>query len=716
MLKKLYLFLALWGILFSSVNAEIIKDGDKLQLLATIIETKDNIITASGDALLHSPQYYITAQKIIYDKENFTVELFDNVNIIKDGKMITFSDYAFLDFSKDIDKFTPIFLMDNTNNIWINSTQSNKSSDLIKFETSTLSSCDCYDPAWSIGFSSGDYNTTEQWLNTYNATLFINQIPILYTPYFGFSTDETRRSGLLKPTIGYSNIEGFLYAQPIFYAPKLNWDIEYIPQVRTTRGYGHQIGYRLKDSDVSSLEFNTGLFKENNKYFRESSLINQKHYGWDFIYERGEVLSNDNTQDGLLVSLHGLNDIDYINTQAQNNSTLDKKLVESKIKYFYNTDDIYADIDFKYYKDTSKTTDEEHGTTMHELPKIHLHKYSTQTFIDEILYSADIRYSNKTRTKGLKANTTDIFIPFTYSLKLLDDYLNFSFSEQFTLIDIKYGNNPNGYADGKFIENKHILTLSTDLLKAYKDYIHTVNFKTSLTIPNIIKQDGDLYSVTNSTADLDVFPVTKTKKNIGFSLNQSIYDKENVSKIINHKINQSIIYNDDETHKLSDLENELILYYKYGQLSNRILYNHQDKVIINSSTSASFNKDDFTSNIYYSYSKDTSLVSSNSESYTYRDLPDAESVTLQLGYKFNKYYQIAYKEEYDLVTEISKLKEYTFGIDKKCWALNLKLADNLVASATTNDKAIRQNVIYIEFTLKPIITINQTYIQKKREK
>ncbi len=715
MLKKIYLLLTFLVLVSCNINAKVLNESGQLQLLATTIKTKNNIITASGDVLLYSPQYYITAQKIIYDNKNSTVELFDDVNIIKNGNMISFSDYAFLNFSKEIDKFTPLLLLDNTNNIWINSKQSNKTNDLIEFEKSTLSSCDCYDPTWSIGFSLGDYNTTKQWLNTYNTTLYINQVPVFYTPYFGFPTDKTRRSGLLRPTIGYSNKEGLLYAQPIFYAPDLNWDIEYTPHIKTNRGSGHQLKYRLKDSYVSSLEFETALFNEKSQYFKDSTLINQKHYGWDLIYERSELFSKANTQDGLFVSLHGLNDIDYINTKVQNNSTLDKKLVESQVKYFYNTDEVYADIDFKHYKDTSKITKEEHDATMHELPKFHFHKYLTSIFTNDLLYSTDIKYSNKTRDLGLKAKTTNLFVPFTYSFKLLDDYLNFAYSEQFNIIDLKYGNNTNNYTNGQFIENKHILSLSLDVIKPYKNYIHTINLKTSLTIPNIIKQDGDLYSITNNDSQLDVFPVAKTAKNISISLNQSVYDKETVSKIINHKVNQSLIYNDKGTYDLSDLENELVLYYKYGQLSNRILYNHQENVVLDSSTSASFNKDNFISNIYYSFSKDTSLLNSNSESYTYKNLPYSKSMTVQLGYKFNKYYQLLYKEEYDLVTQVSKLKEYTFNIDKKCWGMNIKLADNLVATATTTNHAIRQNIIYMQFTLKPIVTINQEYIHKKQE-
>jgi LPS-assembly protein len=685
----------------------------KLQILAKKIETKNNIIIASDNVLVHSPNYYITAQKVIYNRDKSTLELFDNVNIIKDGKTTTFSDYAFLDFSKEINMFTPILLIDSKSNIWVNSKKATRDNDLLSFKGATLSSCDCYDPAWSISFSNGDYNSSQEWINTYNATLFINKVPVLYTPYFGFPNDKTRRSGLLKPTIGWSNNEGLLLIQPIFYAPALNWDIEYTPQLRTKRGDGHYLQYRLKDSEVSSLDIQTGIFREKDSYFDQSLLRNNKHYGWDLKYQISKLISDDmdDTKDGLLVSLHSLNDIDYINTKPNSDGDTTNKLIKSQIKYFYNTAKAYGNIDFKYYKDTSKINND---TTMQELPEIYLHKYSSETIIDNLFYSSSFKYANKFRKEGLRAKTVDVIVPLTYSFSSLDDYLNILISSQLNMTHIDYSNTINSYTNGEFIENKNTLSLWTDLLKPYKDHIHTINFKTSFTIPNIVKQGGDLYSINSTESDLSAFPVSKTHKHMSFTFNQSLYNKDSLSQTINHKIYQSVIYNEDGGSKLSDLENELIYYYKYGTLSNRLLFNHQENMIINSSSSISFNKNDFKSNVYYSYSKDTSTVSSNSQSYSYKDLLDAEALNVDLSYKFNKYYTIGYQEEYDIETKTTKDREYTLDIDKKCWKLNLKVADNLVASSTTNNEAIRQNIFYIQLTLKPILTFNQKYIQKAK--
>ncbi|VAY87027.1 Outer membrane protein Imp, required for envelope biogenesis / Organic solvent tolerance protein precursor [hydrothermal vent metagenome] len=705
------IYIKILSILLFTINiyGNKLQKEEKLQILAKTITTKGNIIIASGDVLIHSSKYYITAQKVLYNKDKSTLELFDNVHIVKNGKTITLSNYVFLNFAKEVDKLTPVLFLDHTNDVWINSKQGNRKKDILNFNKSTLSSCDCYDPAWSLNFTSGDYNKTQQWLNLYNTTLFINKIPIFYMPYFGFSTNESRRTGLLKPTFGWSNTEGFLYIQPFFYAPQLNWDIEYIAQARTKRGNGHNFKYRLKDSDVSLLTIKTGIFQEYNSYFQESNLRHSNHYGVDLDYKRDTIFSRNklNTQDGLLVSLHRLNDIDYINTQNYQTNHSINKFVESKINYFYNNSNIYSDINFKYYQDMSKINNDD---TMYALPRINFHKYSSETFIDNLFYSSDVKYTNEYREKGLNGKLTSVVVPFTYNNHLLNKYLTMIYSEQFTLKTITYDNN---YNNGQFLENKHIFALSTHLFKPYTNYLHAISIKTSLIIPNSIKESGDLYSVTSMDENLSVFPMTKTKKNMTFAFNQSIYDKKKLSHILNHKINQSIIYDENGVQKLSDLENEVVLYYKYGQLYNRSLFNHQSNVFISSSTSASFKKNNFNSTIYYNYSKDTSKIGSNTNSYSYEDLPKNKSLTYHMDYKFSKYYTVGYNEQYDLETNISKRKEYTLKINKKCWALNLKLASNLVATATTNNSAIRENVLYMQMILKPILTIDQKYIQKR---
>ncbi len=286
---------------------------EKFQVIANNVNTKENILIATGNVVIFSPTYYITAQKIIYDKDNGTFELFDDVVILKNNNVQTKSNYAFLDVNTDDLYQKPNMFFEQSSSIWINSKDSQKKKDTIFLAESILSSCDCIDPDWSIRVSDADYDTKDKWINAYNTRLYVKDVPVLYTPYLGFSTDTRRRTGLLIPTIGYSSSEGFSYSQPIFIAPAKNYDIELIPQFRAKRGAGMYAYVRYADSMDSILKVSGGYFKEQEDYQVENKLRNKEHYGFNVDYKRYNLFTGKRREhkDGLYVDINYLNDVEY---------------------------------------------------------------------------------------------------------------------------------------------------------------------------------------------------------------------------------------------------------------------------------------------------------------------------------------------------------------------------------------------------------------------
>jgi LPS-assembly protein len=738
MAKKTFIFLFLVFVQ-SSLMMLSAKEDQTMQIIANKIDQNGTIITANGDILVFSPNYFITAQKAIYDRNNSTMELFGNVNISKDKQNISLSNYAFLDMKNEVNHANPILLIDKSSNVWINAKQINKNNDLNLIKDATISSCDCVNPTWSIGFSSGDYNTTDQWINIYNNTLYIHDIPAWYflipaipyatvptlamsylmvkLPYMGFSTNKERRSGLLRPQFGYGQNDGWFYAQPIYYAPQKNVDFEYIPQIRSLRGNGHEFIARYADSPYSKLYFNGGIFDEKESYYKENNLVNQKHFGWNLKYDRTNLFSNNDSSDGFYTYLQDMNDIEYLNTKydVDNKTLYADKIIESKIKYFYNTQKFNTNIEVQNYNNISYTNGQENNdeTVMQVTPSLGFHLYSNSLFTDKLRDSLDVKYKKQNRKVGLGAETIDVSLPLTYSRYFFNDYLLFSYEKFFSFSNIKYLNNNNNiYKDGNLITTKDSIALELDLLKSFETKLHTVNFNAKYSKPRDIKKDGDIYGISATDINLSSFPYTSDIENITISFNQSLFNKENLSTIINHKINQKIIYDDNGTSTLDNLENELTFYLPYTTLSNRLLFNHDEKMIINSTSSLQFRKDDYFTNIDYSFQKDKTNAP---QQFLYENLPNLESITGHIGTKVFKYYTISYKEQYDLTNHISKFKEYKMNIDKKCWALDLSLQDSLVATATTTNRAKRQNIIYATITLKPIVSFNQKFIQDERE-
>ena len=717
-MHKIVVSLALASLLIQANAQEL--NMEKLQLVAKDVDTKNNIITAVGDVVAYSPTYYLSSDKMVYDKDREILELFDNVLIIKDNKIQTQSNYAYVDMKNDIINQDPVFLMDNSSNIWSNSKEANKDKDLITLENSILSSCDCIDPIWSIRSSSSDYDTEAMWMNTYNPRLYIKNVPVFYLPYFGFPTDTTRRTGLLLPTMGYSSSEGFLYSQPIFIAPADNYDIELIPQIRTQRGYGSYANFRYADSPDSMLNLKTGYFKEFNNYRREEKLENSEHYGLDIDYERKNIFSTKKEhQDGVFTSIRYLNDIEYIILKEDDGNLGTDKKVESKVNYFYNTPEYYGGVYGKYYIDASKKSN---ANTLQELPQVQFHSYNKELFLENLIYSIDTKAQNFTRKEGLNAKIYDITVPISYTKNILDDYMYLGVENRTILTQYDYSNslyNNLRYEDGTLIQNRTSFIVGTDLLKPYSDYIHTLNLNASYDIPENLRKDGDLYNITVKENqplkydELSVFPTLQEQKTIKLSLNQSIYDKENLKQFINHKMSQSILYNSVDEPKFQDLDNYVKINHDYGSLSGKVVYNMDDNKVVEGSFDNSLSYEDLTFSAGYYYSKKT-----NNEFNTRDDL---ESYRLSTSYKLAKDYSIKYYENYDLQEKTRNRQGIGLNIDDSCWNLDLLLEKEITprsryVQSTRSYDSYEQTIVYAVLMLKPIGGIRQKSIVQNSDK
>lgn len=718
-MHKIVVSLALASLLIQANAQEL--NMEKLQLVAKDVDTKNNIITATGDVVAYSPTYYLSSDKMIYDKDKEILELFDNVLIIKDNKIQTQSNYAFVDMKNDIINQDPVFLMDNSSNIWSNSKEANKDKDVITLENSILSSCDCIDPIWSIRSSSSDYDTEAMWMNTYNPRLYVKNVPVFYLPYFGFPTDTTRRTGLLLPTMGYSSSEGFLYSQPIFIAPADDYDIELIPQIRTQRGYGSYANFRYADSPDSMLNVKTGYFKEFDNYRSKEQLENSEHYGLDIDYERKNIFAkNKEHQDGVFTSIRYLNDIEYITLKEEDDYNLgtDKK-IESKVNYFYNTPEYYGGVYGKYYVDASQKTND---NTLQELPQIQLHSYNKELFLENLIYSIDTKAQNFTRKEGLNAKIYDINVPISYTKNILDDYMYVGVENRTILTQYDYSNslyNNLRYEDGTLIQNRTSFIVGTDLLKPYSDYIHTLNLNASYDIPENLRKDGDLYNITVKENqplkynELSVFPTLQEQKTIKLSLNQSIYDKDNLKQFINHKMSQSILYNSFDEPKFQDLDNYVKINHDYGSLSGKVVYNMDDNKVVEGSFDNSLSYENLTFSAGYYYTKKT-----NNEFNTRDDL---ESYRLSTSYKLAKDYSIKYYENYDLQEKTRNRQGIGLNIDDSCWNLDLLLEKEITprsryVESTRSYDSYEQTIVYAVLMLKPIGGIRQKSIVQNSDK
>lgn len=271
---------------------------------------------------------------------------------------------------------------------------------------------------------------------------------------------------------------------------------------------------------------------------------------------------------------------------------------------------------------------------------------------------------------------------------------------------LKYDDSNLDYEDGTFIENITSLGLSTDLIKPYENFLHTVNLGADYIDAKTIEDDGDLFSINNNTSELSFFPVSKTKRSLLLSLNQSLYDRDNLKQIVNHKLKQSIIFDEFNDPKLQNMENEIVYNYFLGTLSNKVIYSHLDNTFIENSTSFSLNYNDFTLRLGYYMSKDT--PNSGKE--------DLESYRADMQYKISRDYSIGYYTNYNLEENMRTKQGLRFSINDSCWNLDFKFEKEMEASSSKLYDRKEQDVLYVQFLLKPIGGLQQEYNLRKKER
>ena len=100
----------------------------------------------------------------------------------------------------------------------------------------TYSTCPPDDRRWELRAQRIDVDTEAGMGVARNAILHVGPVPVLYVPWFPFPIDNRRHTGLLYPSIGSSNRNGFDYRQPYYINLAPNYDLTLIPRLMTSRG------------------------------------------------------------------------------------------------------------------------------------------------------------------------------------------------------------------------------------------------------------------------------------------------------------------------------------------------------------------------------------------------------------------------------------------------------------------------------------------------
>lgn len=543
------------------LTSSLVLNAAQVDIYATDARKEGDRLIANQDVVIFSDFYFITANRAIYNEKTSEVELFGDVNILRGQNERSHSNYAKIKLDTNEAKFENFFFANNQLEVWFKSDKSCLDDKSFKTTLSSVSSCNVENPDWEIRFSEGKLDRETNFVHLYNARLYVKNVPVFYMPYFGFSTDTQRRTGLLVPKFSIKGDEGFFYEQPIYLTMQENWDLQFNPQVRTDRGYGLYSTLRFIDSASSMGEWNFGAFRENSTYFKEENLENQTHVGVELKYLRTDLIKSllgDNFQEGLWVDATYLNDVDYLNLGRRDYKDVNS-LITSKINYFLADENNFYGAYGKYYIDTSKTHNKD---TLQEYPSFQYHHFLNSLLDERIRYSFDASFNNYYRRIGSYANNVNVSLPLSYHNAFFDDFLHFAFTERLDASFVNYSHDPQKEHE-HFYRATHEFDFYTDLSKAYDHFFHTLNLGVSYILPG-----GKSGGISEDYLNLE-----KIDEKLSPYLVQYFYN-ENGEKKLKNRIEVSYLSRRDEFEETKNL----ITYYYNENISfnNEVTYSHLD--------------------------------------------------------------------------------------------------------------------------------------------
>ena len=265
-----FLFITLNAQVFCSEKANNVEfSSDQLE-----IDEKLNIMRATGNVIIKSPDLTIYADKVEYFQKQDKANAIGNVLIKnKDGTILEAPKMVLTNEFKTILSLTLFAkFKDNSKIKAAKLTKDSKNSIFIDGE---YTPCDCdfkngEKPVWQLNSDKIRHDFENKTIHFKNVVLRILDFPVFYLPYLNYPDPTVRRKkGFLTPSWGYSSRNGFNSSIPYYYVTEdESWDTTFTNHFKGKNGYVNQFNLRkqFKDSSLKAniYQGNVNTSKKNN--------------------------------------------------------------------------------------------------------------------------------------------------------------------------------------------------------------------------------------------------------------------------------------------------------------------------------------------------------------------------------------------------------------------------------------------------------------------
>ncbi len=682
--------------------------ADQIEMFATRVDANETHTVAHDDVVVLYDGNYLSAKEVHYDRAQKVLELFGNITAIRGSEYFAMGEYARIEIDQERRRFAPFYFADKSSRVWMSTASAQGEGERLHLEEGMVSGCDPADPLWKIRFSSLDYDIDTRWIDIYNARLYMYEIPIFYFPYFGYTLDTRRRSGVLTPGFGYSSTEGLFYQQPIYLALHDQWDAELRPQVRTQRGEGLYGVLRFVDSPQSKGAISAGYFGEHEHYVRRFDLANDQHYGFALDYQNEALLpekfgASYAHQSGLWVDATWMNDVDFINLSSNdeiNSGTSNQ--IDSRINLFFDDGKNYVGSYVKYFLDLNQQHNDE---TIQSMPIAHYHRNLDTLLADHLFYSLDTSYNNFYRMIGKRAVQTEITMPIGLQGALLDEYLNLEYQVKAHTRHIDLSGeastyNPSiRYDSGTFTQVEQTFKIGTSLAKGFESMVHTVNMDLAYIKPSDAQKNGyykDYETLCGgvagwSTEVCDYYTISEAQEQTQLSMTQYLFHK--AGGRLYHKLAQRFYYASSE-ERAGLLESELewdggsgFVFY------NDMFYSHERRKISKMVNTLRIDAEPIALGLNLLFEDVIRSRQEIKNSY----------LTAEAQYRLSERYRVSGKYAYDMQNAVKKNMEAGLFYAKRCWEFGVRYVENNRPILTSNESAsVYDKYLYFTIALQPM--------------
>ena len=233
-----------------ALNAMFAEGGLKITRGSGVFEADEGVLDLGtnkarleGDVYLSDQDTTILAESAHIDINEFTGEL--------DQCGVNFADSSYLIESQKASKLDE---------------------DDFRFDIASITTCDCPQDEGCLPWyvQASEVNVREEgYADVWHSKLYVQDIPVLYIPYFFFPAKRERASGFLAPTFGGGSEDGFALKIPYFWDVSESTDLTFSPIIQTNTRAGAEVEFRKVFSRTN--EFNL-LTKIVNESWRDGDL------------------------------------------------------------------------------------------------------------------------------------------------------------------------------------------------------------------------------------------------------------------------------------------------------------------------------------------------------------------------------------------------------------------------------------------------------------